>query len=72
MKNNQYISITYGAYWSNGEKNRRLMPLCLKLWNQRWYVVGRSADSRTTHIYSLDRIESLRIETATFEYPEDF
>lgn len=72
LKNNHLITITYYNYWRDDEMEHQLMPLCLKLWHQRWYVVGKSTRSGHTSIYSLDRILDLRIDEETFETPKDF
>lgn len=46
-------------------------PYCLKLYQQRWYVVMREEDGYTD-TYSLDRITYLKKEDATFLLDPDF
>ncbi len=72
MKKNSLIHITYHNYWTDGTKEHYVMPLCVKLFRQRWYLVGRSWGNGYDTIYSLDRIKGFRISSHTFEYPEDF
>lgn len=48
------------------------MPLCVKLFRQRWYVVGKAWRSGQTMVFSLDRIREFRPSSHSFEYPDDF
>lgn len=72
MRQNHMIHITYHNYWRNDDREHYLMPLCVKLFRQRWYLVGRTWPSEHTAIFSLDRIKAFRKSSHTFEYPEDF
>ena len=40
MKINRFIHITYHNYWRDDLREHYLMPLCMKLFRQRWYMVG--------------------------------
>ena len=48
------------------------MPLCVKLFRQRWYMVGRNWPAGKDIVFCLDRIQVFRLSSHTFEYPEDF
>ena len=72
MKINRFIHITYHNYWRDDLREHYLMPLCMKLFRQRWYMVGRQWPSGNDTIYSLDRIRGFRLSSHTFEYPKDF
>lgn len=72
MKQNRCISIRHLNYWRGDIREHKMMPLCVKLFSQRWYVVGRSCNSGGDYIYSLDRILDMSLSDETFEYPEDF
>lgn len=72
MKENRFIHITYYNYWRGDEREHYVMPLCVKLFRQRWYVVGRVWSTNQDRIYCLDRIRSLRPSSHTFKYPSDF
>ena len=72
MKINRFIHITYYNYWRDDLREHYLMPLCMKLFRQRWYMVGRQWPSGNDTIYSLDRIRGFRQSSHTFEYPKDF
>lgn len=72
MKQNRFVHITYYNYLRNDERQHYVMPLCVKLFRQRWYVVGRAWKSEFTCVFCLDRIKNFRLSSHTFEYPQDF
>ena len=72
MKVNRFIHITYYNYRRDDLREHYLMPLCIKLFRQRWYMVGRQWPSGNDTIYSLDRIRGFRLSSHTFENPKDF
>ena len=76
MKENRVVNITYHSYWKDEENNFDVQPYCVKLFRQRWYLIGRSTYSyyyeQGPRIYSLDRIHSLHITDETFKLPKDW
>lgn len=72
MKRNRFIHIAYYNYWREGILDHYVMPLCVKLFRQRWYMVARKWPANTDIIFCLDRIRNLRLSSHTFEYPKEF
>ena len=72
MKKNRFIHITHYNYWREDTREHYLMPLCVKLFRQRWYMVGRTWPAGKDILYSLDRIRDFRLSSHSFEFPEDF
>lgn len=72
MKENRFIHITYYNYWRGDEREHYVMPLCVKLFRQRWYMVGRVWSTNQDIIYCLDRIRAFRPSSHTFDFPKDF
>ncbi|MCQ2230026.1 MAG: WYL domain-containing protein [Bacteroidales bacterium] len=75
MKVNQMLHITYRRYSVDEEHEHYIMPLCVKLYRQRWYMVGRhwnDAGTGHTTVFCLDRIKGIRPSSHTFDYPSDF
>ncbi len=72
MKKNRFIHIVYYNYWREDEKEHYLMPLCVKLFRQRWYMVGRKWPANEDRVFCLDRIRNFRLSSHSFEYPENF
>ena len=66
------IKMTYKGYWDTELKHREVAPLLLKEYNQRWYVLADKEGVQ--RVYSLDRIESLRVftdEKSTVKKPKE-
>lgn len=72
MKRKRLIHINYYNYWRDDERQHYVMPLCVKLFRQRWYMVGKSWSKGMISVFCLDRIQDFRLSSHTFEYPEDF
>lgn len=73
MKNGHTITITYQNYWHKKSYSFDVEPYCVKLFKQRWYVVGRTPYYDQIRIYSLDRIMELEVdEDKKFKMPKDF
>ena len=72
MKADTTLRITYQSYWRNESSTFELEPYCVKLFKQRWYLVGRSPHIKQVRIYALDRILNLEITGKTFKMPKKF
>ncbi|WP_301425223.1 YafY family protein [Bacteroides caecimuris] len=74
MKHNHKVQITYRGFGKIYSSTFAIEPLCVKLYNNRWYVVGDSYPNgewrRST--YGLDRIEETIELKEEFAYPQDF
>ena len=56
MKKSKVLEITYKGYWREHESTFRVATYCVKLFRQRWYLVGNSVYEGKIRIYSLDRV----------------
>ena len=76
MKENRILNITYHGYWKEEESTFDVEPFCVKLFRQRWYMVGRSTygfyHEQAPRIYSLDRITFLQKTDQSFTMPKDW
>lgn len=76
MKENRTLSITYRSYWKTETHSFEVKPLCIKLFHQRWYLVGQSTcapfSEQPPRIYSLDRTSAISKTDNTFETPKDW
>ena len=72
MKKNRLLEITYKGFWSESEHTFPVAPYCVKLFRQRWYMVGNSVYEDKIRIYSLDRVQEARLSEETFKYPKKF
>lgn len=76
MRGSRMIRLTYRRYLSEKEKSYTLEPYCLKLFRQRWYLLGRNGKGSFS-VYAFDRIlemEELPTKFVIDEYfdAEDF
>lgn len=73
MKNGHIITMTYQNYWHKKSYSFDVEPYCVKLFKQRWYVVGRTPYYDQIRIYSLDRIMELEVDdNKNFKMPKTF
>lgn len=72
MKKSKVLEITYKGYWSEHEHTFPVAPYCVKLFRQRWYLVGNSVYEDKIRIYSLDRVLNASLTEEPFKYPKDF
>ena len=72
MKKSKLLEITYKGYWSEHEHTFPVAPYCVKLFRQRWYLVGNSVYEDKIRIYSLDRVMDAKLTDKPFKYPDDF
>ena len=72
MKKSKVLEITYKGYWREHESTFRVAPYCVKLFRQRWYLVGNSVYEGKIRIYSLDRVLEAQLTDEPFSYPKDY
>lgn len=72
MKQNCVVTITYCAFDKTRSHTFPIEPYCVKLFENRWYVLAHNVHYDDYRIYGLDRIENLEITTDTFKLPKDF
>lgn len=71
MKENKQVMVTYRRYGSVASNSFTLSPYCIKLFHQRWYLLGHLSNGFLT-TFSFDRIEAVKILTTKFKLPKDF
>lgn len=72
MKENRVVDIEYKAFNSPRSFKVTVEPYCVKLYENRWYVLGHNLSKDTIRIYGLDRIESVEITDAEYSLPKGF
>ncbi|MFA7116828.1 MAG: WYL domain-containing protein [Bacteroidales bacterium] len=61
IKKHNVISLVYNKNWDNIYTHRKVLPLILKEFKSRWYVVAKSIENNEIRTYSLDRIVQFKI-----------
>ena len=72
IKKNRFVHIKYFNYRKGETLCHYVGPLCVKLFHQRWYLVGGGWPANDDLVFCLDRIKDFRLSSHTFEYPADF
>lgn len=69
MRNGVCLELTYKSFKHEAASVFVIAPYCLKMFHQRWYLLGMSDKLR---VYGLDRVQFLVAKEKTFVFPEDF
>ena len=72
MRENVALSVTYQSFGKSEPSTFEVEPYCVKLFKQRWYMLGKSDGYDELRIYALDRIEALRPTERKFKLPKRF
>lgn len=73
MKEGKALRVRYKAFWQETEKMVLLDPYCIRLFRQRWYLLGRHTLVDKLFIYALDRVvEMAKEENLKFKLPTSF
>ena len=67
------MKFDYGPYWrDNVTHYTDFRPHALKMFERRWYVVGKYTEDMPHHIFALDRISNIEIQEDTYTRDPDF
>ena len=67
------LLVTYHSYDRNSDYDMFLSPYCLRVFKQRWYIVGEaSTHPKEIRVYALDRVVDLHVLDNDFEIPKAF
>ena len=72
MRENKVLSMTYQSFWMDEPATFEVEPYCVKLFEQRWYMLGKSEGYDDLRIYALDRIKALEPTDRKFKLPKKF
>lgn len=72
MQQGNVLEVSHKGFWSNAENTFRVEPYCLKLFHQRWYLLGHSIEIDEVRVYALDRITDCHLTKLSFRMPEKF
>lgn len=72
MRDSLSIEMTYQSFWRDAPNTFEIHPYCIKVFKQRWYVIGCSPYKESILIYALDRVKYIHINENKFQLPKDF
>lgn len=72
LRENHVIVFDYNNFTrSRPDRDVKLEPYFVRIFHQRWYVIGRNVRENRIKTYALDRITAAHVSPDTFELPED-
>lgn len=72
IKEKHVLNLTYRAFQKPQASTFPIAPYCVRLFENRWYVVAYSTLSKDIRTYALDRFENLETTDETFRLPSGF
>lgn len=72
MRDSESVNLTYQSFRNDRPSTFEIEPLCVKVFKQRWYVLGRSVSDGRTRIYGLDRVYGVDATHHKFSLPKGF
>jgi predicted DNA-binding transcriptional regulator YafY len=72
IKKKVWVEFEYASFVSGELKPRRVIPLLLKQYSNRWYLISFDESKKDYITYALDRIEDLTVTTEKFVELIDF
>ena len=72
MRRNLTLRIEYQSFKMSNPRIFEIAPYCIKVFKQRWYIIGHREGNDELHFYSLDRVLSMQITENAFKVPKSF
>ena len=73
LKDQNLIDFKYKPFWTTAEiPYHDVQPYALKMFEHRWYLIGKSKPEMPCKIYALDRIGQLEVKKEQFQRDPDF
>ena len=72
MRESVVLSMTYHSFHCEEPSTFEVEPYCVKLFEQRWYMLGKSEGYDELRLYALDRIKALEPTERKFKLPKKF
>lgn len=72
MKGNKVVNITYQRFKKAHSNTFPIEPYCVKLFENRWYVLAHNVKYDDVRLYGLDRMTCAEATSETFRLPRNF
>lgn len=72
MRENRVVTITYRSFKKSHSNTFPVEPYCVKLFDNRWYVLAHNIRYGDMRVFALDRIETVKLTDKFFKLPDDF
>lgn len=72
IKMRRFVTFDYASFVTGELKPRKVLPLLLKQYRNRWYLISFDNSKEDYITYALDRIEDFEVTAETASQPVDF
>lgn len=72
MRKGKVVTLSYQSFRMDSPEPHDVEPYCLKIYKQRWYLIGRRVERDLIRTFALDRIKGLEVTGRSFVLPESF
>jgi predicted DNA-binding transcriptional regulator YafY len=72
IQEQRLVAFDYTSYITGKPKNRIVLPLLLKEYRNRWYLISQDNEKNKVVTYALERMEEVVILDTVSEKPKDF
>ena len=72
MRRNLTLRVEYQSFKMSNPRIFEIAPYSIKVFKQRWYIIGHREGNDEVHFYSLDRVLSMEITENAFKIPKSF
>lgn len=72
IKQSLWVKFSYASFVTGVEKQRKVLPLLLKEYRNRWYLISFDSDKSDFITYALDRLKDLELTSETGKKPSEF
>ena len=72
MRDHLRLEITYQPFYKSHPSTFIVDPYCVKMYEQRWYVLAASDWFKTPRTYALDRLLDIKVTDEKFKLPKYF
>lgn len=72
IQEKKYTHFSYTSYTSSKTKKRKVLPLLLKEYRNRWYLICADSEKEKVVTYALERMDEVEVSSVVGESPKGF
>ena len=72
MREGKVLNLSYQSFQMDEPMPHEIEPYCLKIYKQRWYLLGRRTDRDVLRTFALDRVKGIEFTDKRFLFPDSF
>lgn len=71
IKKNKVIQFKHQKYWEDTKSEREVLPLALKEFKYRWYLIALEKDKNAIRTFGIDRISDIAMMNKSYAIPNE-